>query len=45
VAGPLPRLSLKPWTAWLEAKADRIEHAIKEGILQEASYNDEKQET
>ena len=31
--------------AWLEAKADRIEHAIKEGILQEASYNDGKQET
>jgi hypothetical protein len=32
-------------TAWLEAKADRLEHAIKEGILQEASYNDGKQET
>jgi hypothetical protein len=32
-------------TAWLEAKADRFEHAIKEGILQEASYNDGKQET
>jgi hypothetical protein len=31
--------------AWLAAKADRIEHALKEGILREASYNDGKQET
>jgi len=31
--------------AWLEAKADRLEHAIDEGILQEANYNDGKQET
>ena len=30
---------------WLEARADRLEHAIREGILQEASYNDGKQET
>ncbi len=27
-------------TAWLEAKADLLEHAVNEGILQEASYND-----
>ena len=26
--------------AWLEARMDRLEHAIKEGILQEAVYND-----
>jgi hypothetical protein len=31
--------------AWLEAKTDRLEHAIEEGILQEARYNDGKQET
>lgn len=31
--------------AWLDAKAERLEHAIKEGFLQEASYGDEKQET
>jgi hypothetical protein len=31
--------------AWLEAKADRLELAIDEGILQEADYNDGKQET
>jgi hypothetical protein len=31
--------------AWIEAKVDRIEHAIKEGILQEASYGERKQET
>jgi hypothetical protein len=31
--------------AWLEAKADRLEHALDEGILQEANYNDGKQET
>lgn len=30
--------------AWLDAKAVRLEHAIKEGILQEVSYGDEKQE-
>jgi len=31
--------------AWLEAKVDRLEHAIKEGILQEASYDEGKQKT
>jgi len=31
--------------AWLDAKAARLEHAIEEGILQEASYGDKRQET
>lgn len=31
--------------AWLEARADRLDHAIKLGILQEATYNDREQET
>ncbi len=30
---------------WLEAKIDRLEHAIREGILHEAGYDDGKQET
>jgi hypothetical protein len=28
--------------AWLEAKEERLEHAIKEGILKEVSYDDRK---
>jgi len=28
--------------AWLEAKKERLEHAIKEGILKEVSYEDRK---
>ncbi|MDA8168489.1 MAG: type II toxin-antitoxin system RelE/ParE family toxin [Nitrospiraceae bacterium] len=28
--------------AWLEAKKERFEHAIKEGLLREVSYEDEK---
>ena len=28
--------------AWLEAKSERLEHAIKEGILREVSYDDRK---
>ena len=31
--------------AWLEAKVERLEHAIKEGILQEVNYGNEKQKT
>ncbi len=31
--------------AWLNAKIDRLEKVIKEGILQETSYGDEEQET
>lgn len=31
--------------AWLDAKVERLEHAIKEGILQEVSYGDKEQET
>jgi hypothetical protein len=27
---------------WLEAKEERLEHAIKEGILKEVSYDDRK---
>ena len=29
--------------AWLEAKVDHLERAIREGVLQEASYDEEKQ--
>jgi hypothetical protein len=28
--------------AWLQAKEERLEHAIKEGILKEVSYDDRK---
>lgn len=28
--------------AWLEAKKERLEHAIKEGLLKEVSYGDKK---
>jgi hypothetical protein len=28
--------------AWLEAKKERLEYAIKEGILREVSYEDRK---
>ncbi|MBI5075307.1 MAG: type II toxin-antitoxin system RelE/ParE family toxin [Nitrospirae bacterium] len=28
--------------AWLEAKKERLEHAIKEGLLKEVSYEDKK---
>ncbi len=31
--------------AWLNAKIERLEKVIKEGILQETSYGDEEQET
>ena len=31
--------------AWLDAKVERLEHAIKGGILQEVSYGDKEQET
>lgn len=31
--------------AWLDAKIERLEKVIKEGILQETNYGDEEQET
>ena len=31
--------------AWLDAKVERLEHAIKEGVLQEVGYGDKEQET
>ncbi len=31
--------------AWLDAKIERLEKVIKEGIIQETSYGDEEQET
>lgn len=31
--------------AWLDAKVERLEHAIREGILQEISYGDKEQES
>ena len=31
--------------AWLDAKTAQLEHAMKEGLLQEASYGRKRQET